>query len=318
MPASSLPAPKAFGVSFSVEGIRALLAQSRLAEAFQMVNQLKARRVPIRELDYLRATCFLQQGLPFAAIESLREELRYFPDNQAAADQLSVLLGKYNLPFASGELEFQELARAVRAYTMLSEPRLLSLYTLGRQACEENLPGNFVECGVAAGGSSALLAAVILRFSRQPRRLFAFDTFEGMPMPATVDTHDGQVAEATGWGAGTCAAPESSVMEICKRLGVDHIVEVRKGLFADTLPANRQVLGPIALLHADGDWHASTMDIFNNLYDQLSPRARVQIDDYGYWSGCRQAVSEFEATRKLKFQMHVIDETGVWLVKPNT
>jgi Macrocin-O-methyltransferase (TylF) len=42
----------------------------------------------------------------------------------------------------------------------------------------------------------------------------------------------------------------------------------------------------------------------------------VQIDDYGYWSGCRQAVSEFEAARRLKFEMHVIDETGVWLIKP--
>jgi Macrocin-O-methyltransferase (TylF) len=46
--------------------------------------------------------------------------------------------------------------------------------------------------------------------------------------------------------------------------------------------------------------------------DQGVPGGRLQIDDYGYWSGCRQAVSEFEAARRLKFEMHVIDETGVW------
>jgi len=292
-----------------VEEIKLLLAQARLEEAFQLVARLKARREPFPELDSLRAECFLQKGLPYAAIESLREELRYFPDNQAAAAELERLLGLHGAEPVAGDAEFRELVRAIRSRTML--------YALARQVCEEDLPGNFVECGVAAGGSSALLATAIARFSRRPRRLYSFDTFEGMPLPAVHDTHEGQGADATGWGAGTCSAPETSLMEICRQLGVDHLVEACKGNFANTLPTQRLRLGAIALLHADGDWHASTRDILENLYDQVVAGGRLQIDDYGYWSGCRQAVSEFEATRRLKFDMHVIDETGVWLIKPS-
>src|SRR5213078_4438329 len=123
-----------------LEEIKSLLAQSRLEEAFQLVARLKARCEPLPELDRLRAECFLQKGMPYAAIESLREELRYFPGNQTAAAELERLLGLHGAEPVAGDAEFRELVRAVRSRTMLSEPRLLSLYTLARQVCEEDRP----------------------------------------------------------------------------------------------------------------------------------------------------------------------------------
>ena len=36
------------------------------------------------------------------------------------------------------------------------------------------------------------------------------------------------------------------------------------------------------------------------------------MDDYGFWEGCRQAIHEFEAERKLQFELNKIDSTGVW------
>ena len=163
------------------------------------------------------------------------------------------------------------------------------------------------------GGSSALLAAVIARHSRQPRRLFSFDSFEGLPVTSPLDTHGGRSAESLGWGAGTCAAPEASLLRVCAKLGVEKITEPVKGFFADSLPVHRDRVGPIALLHMDGDWHSSTRDILENLFDRVVPGGRIQIDDYGYWEGCQRAVTEFEHARGLKFELHRIDETGVWL-----
>ncbi len=287
----------------------------QVQETFARLNRLKARRTPERGVDYLRALCFLEQQQPIAAIEALKEELRYFPDHSEASALLEQLLAE-NLPApAADDPEFQELFQVIRPYTMLGEARLRSLFRQAKRVCRQEIPGHFAECGVAAGGSAALLAAVIRRYSHVPRRLFAFDTFGGMPDPSAHDIHGGQPADASGWGSGTCAAPEASLAEVCRKLGVETMVEPVKGLFADTLPRHRERLGPIAFLHMDGDWYASTREILEQLYDPVSPGGCIQIDDYGYWDGCRKAVHEFERKRGLRFELQPIDDTGVWLTK---
>ncbi|MEH2331847.1 CmcI family methyltransferase [Nostoc sp.] len=213
--------------------------------------------------------------------------------------------------------EFQDLFQVISSYTELTEARLYSLFTLIKRICVENIPGNFVECGVAAGGSTALVAAVIKRHTRQPRWVYAFDFFDGMPAPTEKDKSNGILAEVTGWGTGTCAAPEASVKEVCNKLGVGDIVQLVKGYFEDTLPQMRDAVGMIAFLHMDGDWYKSTKTIINNFYDRISNNGFVQVDDYGFWEGCREALHEFEAERQLKFELHQIDSTGVWFNCPH-
>jgi hypothetical protein len=281
--------------------------------AFAALNQIKARLVPVRDADYLRAFCFLGQNHNGAAREALQEELRWFPDHEAAQSLLRLLRPPDQAE--TSDPEFRELFQTIRPYTMLSQARLFSLYNLAKAVCRENLPGNFVECGVAGGGSSALLAAVISRHSAQPRQIFSFDTFSGMPPSSERDTHAGATPQAIGWGEGTCAAPESSLLEVSAKLGVANIVQPVRGLFSDTLPVWREKIGPIPFLHMDSDWYSSTRDILTNLFDSVVPGGRIQIDDYGFWEGCRRAVEEFAAERRLAFRLAPIDESGVWLVK---
>ena len=283
---------------------------------FARLNQLKARCQPVRNTDFLRAQCFLRLGRPLDAMEALKEELRFFKDNREADVLLARIRTEHGeSPSSLGNAEFQELFLNVRPFTMVGEARLFSLFNLATEICARDLPGNFVECGVAAGGSSALLAAVIARHSRQPRKLFSFDTFEGMPAATGLDTHQGQSAEVVGWGAGTCAAPEDSLREVCGKLGVEaHVIPV-KGLFSESLPVWRDRIAPIAFLHMDGDWYSSTTDILDNLFDRVTPGGRIQIDDYGHWDGCRRAVADFEQKRGLKFELHQVDYSGVWLAR---
>ncbi|UKO99870.1 class I SAM-dependent methyltransferase [Nostoc sp. UHCC 0870] len=213
--------------------------------------------------------------------------------------------------------EFQEIITAIRPYTLLGEARLFSLYTLAKKVCLEDIPGNFVECGSCKGGSAALLATVIKRYSRRPRLLYACDTFEGMPEPTEVDIYNGIPANFTGYGVGTLKAPiTENIQSICQLLKVQDIVVPVKGLFADTLPQYKSEIGSIAFLHADGDWYESTMDIFNNLYDSVVANARIQVDDYGHWDGCKQALHDFEGLRAEQFNLRLIDYTAVWFKKP--
>jgi len=298
----------------AVREIRRRIERRHLDDVFPWLNRFKAARVPRRNDDYQRAQCFLGKNQPAAALEAVKEELRYFPEHPDAAALLRQLQPA-PAAAAAADPEFVRLLEVIRPYTMLSEARLRSLFTLAKAVCVDNLPGNFVECGVAAGGSSALLAALIARHSTRERRLFACDTFQGMPVPTVEDTHRGQPADQTGWGTGTCAAPQEALQAACRLLDAEKFVEPIQGLFGDTLPVHRARIGPIAFLHMDGDWYSSTRDILVNLFDQVLPGGRIQIDDYGHWEGCQRAVAEFAQERGLRFDLHQIDETGVWMAK---
>lgn len=212
--------------------------------------------------------------------------------------------------------EYQELLIKVRPFTLLSEMRLYALYTAAKQICLQDLPGNFVECGAYKGGASAMMAAVIKRYSQRPRKLFAFDTFSGMPEPTDCDRQVGNSAKDAGFGAGTLSAPiAENIDKIAEQLDVKDILEVVPGLFKDTLPIYHAQIGEIALLHADGDWYESTLDIFNNLYDAVVTNGIIQIDDYGCWEGCRLAIQDFVKERNLRFELELIDYSGVSFVK---
>lgn len=279
------------------------------------LNARKARRDPVPNVDYMRALHFWKLGQMTSVKESLKEELRYFPDNALAARLQQQLFPAPSSQASPQEPHWAHVHKTITPYTMLSEARLQNIYQQARRLCLEKVHGNFVECGVAAGGSSALLASVIKDCRAENRRVFSFDTFEGMPDPGEFDTHQGTTAQDTGWGAGTCAAAEGSLLEVCQRLDVVSLVTPVKGLFADTLPHWVERIGPVAFLHVDGDWYSSTIDVLSNLFDSVVPGGVIQFDDYGYWDGCRRAVHEFMEQRKLPLNLHKIDQTGVWMTK---
>lgn len=290
------------------------LQKGETQKAHSLLCKAKSLKTPLESVDYLRAMTFLKTGDPASAREALKEELRYFPHHLAAQNLLAEVdkvLGSTSI----GDDDFKTLYAAVRPYTMVTVPRLFSLYTYAQEICAAGPAGNFVECGVAGGGSSGLLSAVILKFD-DSRQLFSCDSFDGMPPATEFDTHNGLHAEDSGWGTGTCAAPESSVLELCHKLGTSSVITTVKGYFEDTLPVWKDQFGPIAFLHMDGDWYSSTKTILDNLYDKLAPGAYVQVDDFGHWDGCRKALTEFFEARNIELDAYTIDEGAIWFRKP--
>ena len=285
--------------------------------ALRLCTEAKRQKIAYEGLDFLRAVAFTALQQPYDAYEALKEELRFFPHNMEAQKLLQRLEQEIARAWPESESkDFLRLYEQINSFTMLSPARLQTLYEHAVRVCRAGTEGHFVECGVAGGGSSALLAAVLKAEGQIDTRLFCCDSFSGMPAPSAHDTHAGTNADAAGWGAGTCAAPESSVQDICARVGAADRIEIVKGYFCDTLPLWKQRMTPIAFLHMDGDWYESTRDILLNLYDALSPGAYVQVDDYGYWDGCSKAIHEFEQERGLFFTLNRIDAAGVWFVKP--
>lgn len=205
--------------------------------------------------------------------------------------------------------EFTDLFARTRNYTMTSKEIMFSTYQAARYVVERGIPGDIVECGVWRGGS-ALLAGLAMRAAetRRPRRgwlasrrrkLWLYDTFEGMTAPTVQDVDLTGTAAAQYMAEHSdegrwCYADEADVRQIFASEGFGpKDVEIVKGDVVQTLRARRP--RRIALLRLDTDWYESTKAELDLLYPRLSQGGVLIIDDYGHWEGARQAVDEFFA-----------------------
>ena len=187
---------------------------------------------------------------------------------------------------------------------MCSGQRLRGLYDAVRYVEENQIPGDIVECGVALGGSAAMMGLALRGANRQ---IWLFDTFEGLPAPNNNDP-DYNIANHY---VGSCKGELQEVMASFDGLGLK--ATPVKGLFQDTLP--RAEVKQIAVLHLDGDWYDSTKICLKTLYDRVSIGGVVQLDDYGFWKGCSTAVREFFKERRITPNLTHLDYAGRQFVK---
>lgn len=175
-------------------------------------------------------------------------------------------------------------------------------YDLARLVLQRGIPGDFVECGVYAGASCALMAQAIVDHSGDAilydirmgdvKRVHLFDSFAGIPKPGP---HDYELRSNVG-GESACSLEE--VQGNMQRWGIpDELLVYWRGDFASTTWAasgegvSKQV-HKIALLRLDGDLYESTLVCMEHLYPLVSPGGYVIVDDFNL-SGCRKAVMEF-------------------------
>jgi predicted SAM-dependent methyltransferase/glycosyltransferase involved in cell wall biosynthesis len=299
-----------------INEIHELLNKKDLKNSFARIIEAKKQNRKIENLDALRGIYFILTKDLSSAKQSLLEELVLFPNNSVAKRLLAEIENGNSEAISVFDQEFEELYVSISQYTMLGKERLYNLFINSKRICQENIPGDFIECGVARGGSSALLALIIKKYSVSQRKLYSLDTFEGMPQPSQEDIHEGIPADETGWGSGTCTGTVENLLNLSEKLGVQDIIVPVKGLFQDTLPELSKKIGRISFLHMDGDWYESTKAILENVYDNVVSEGFIQVDDYGHWEGCRKAVDEYFKKHSISVKINQIDATGVWFQKP--
>jgi O-methyltransferase len=163
--------------------------------------------------------------------------------------------------------------------TLVSIDRCYILYSLLLQAI--HIGGDIWECGVYKGGTAAMMAAV-LKERNPSKRLYLFDTFEGMPeTDPQKDWHKkGDFLDTT-------------VEAVTSYVGYDGLCIVRKGLIPDTFVGLESA--QIALAHIDVDVYKSVLDCTSFIWSRLSFGGFIVFDDYGFPTcpGARAAVDEF-------------------------
>lgn len=233
---------------------------------------------------------------------SNRREVAYSSTHRAEIED-------YPIADIDGNAEFTDFFARTRAYTMTSKEIMFSTYQAARYVAERGIPGDFVECGVWRGGS-ALLAGLAVRaaetrkarrgwLASRHRKLWLYDTFQGMTAPTAQDVDLTGTAAAQYMAEHSdegrwCYADEADVRQVFASEGFGpKDIEIVKGDVVRTLRARRP--RRIALLRLDTDWYESTKAELELLYRRLSRGGVLIIDDYGHWEGARQAVDEFFA-----------------------
>ncbi len=226
---------------------------------------------------------------------------------------------KNNQPSSSIDIEndqeFMQLYEKVKPYSLVELERSYALYQSVLYIIRNQIPGDFVECGVWKGGSCMLIALTLLKENSGSRRIWLYDSFEGMPKPGDQDGPDEKsewVRKSTGTDSSNwCLASEDEVRQNIYSTGYPvNLFSIIKGKVEDTLPGT--IPSQISLLRLDTDWYASTKHELIHLYPLLPKGAVLIIDDYGAWQGARKATDEYFGNTVF---LQRIDWTGRMLIK---
>lgn len=83
--------------------------------------------------------------------------------------------------------EFGHIYDKCKDYTMTSKERMYALYKAVKFIVNYKIPGDVVECGVWRGGSAMIVAYTLLEMDETNRKIYLYDTFEGMSKPTDED-----------------------------------------------------------------------------------------------------------------------------------
>ena len=221
------------------------------------------------------------------------------------------------------EPEFTELHARCVPFTMTSRERMYAVWQAVNHATAAGVEGDVVECGVWRGGSTMLAALTLAARGDDRRRLWLYDTFEGMPEPGPNDAagaygedpHAEWAATQNGDHNAWCYSPLDEVRANMAATGLpgDRFRFIQ-GKVEDTIPGT--LPERIAILRLDTDWYESTRHELVHLFPLLAPGGVLLIDDYGYWEGARRAVDEYLAQTGTHLLLSRIDETGRVALKP--
>ncbi len=174
-----------------------------------------------------------------------------------------------------------EFLRAFRGNTRTEQERSLELRcnTLAWAGAHAlHVPGDFVECGVYQGFSSAFLADY-LNFATVGKSFYLYDTFAGIPEGYDTENKDHPALAEPGLYEG-----------VRERFAAYPNVRIVRGIVPDTL--HQEGAERIAFLHLDMNSSKSEIAALDVLFDRVTPGGIIVFDDYGWLAYQAQQIAE--------------------------
>lgn len=179
-----------------------------------------------------------------------------------------------------------------------SKETLYFSYEMAKKYADQ--PGVYCECGVAAGAQIIAMA-----YGAPNKTIYAFDSFEGIPLPSNRDDQMPGIAMLSETERKALPDPgkqflvSSGATSVDYNSFVDHLIDsgvidktniiAIKGWFEET------VIGfdkDISILRLDGDLYNSTFVCLQHLFPKVIKGGCVIIDDWNL-KGCQDACKEY-------------------------
>ena len=195
-----------------------------------------------------------------------------------------------------------------RAHTMIGLKRLNNIEYCFKNIIKNKIEGDLIETGVWRGGATIFMAG-LNKYYKEDRKVYVADSFQGLPPPDKKYKQDDNDIHHT---IKYLAVGLDEVKDNFKKYDLldDNIVFV-KGFFENSL---KNVNTKLALLRLDGDMYSSTIQVLEQLYDNVSIGGYILIDDYAL-KGCKAAVDDFRKDKKITSKLETVDWTGRYWIK---
>lgn len=152
------------------------------------------------------------------------------------------------------------------------------------QTCTQ-LDGDFVEFGCYRGDTSVELAKIL---KQSEKRLYAYDSFEGLPAKSPED----ESAAGVNFQPGVLHVSRHALIDKLKKHGLTNVI-IKKAWFSDL--TSQDLPKDIAFAFLDGDFYESQRTALALVQPRLVPQGIIVCHDYNNpeLPGATQAVDEF-------------------------
>ena len=185
----------------------------------------------------------------------------------------------------------------------------------------QHVQGSIIECGVHFGGGLMTWANLSTLYEplNHRRRIIGFDTFEGFPSVAEIDTQgESDQAIEGGYNGGSIEEIERSIEYYDETRPLNHIpkVEVVKGNFLETcdqfLADNPHVV--ISLIYLDFDIYEPTKHALEKFLPRMPRGAIVAFDELHVeeWPGETMALHEVVGIKNTKIERLPFSSISWW------
>lgn len=144
-----------------------------------------------------------------------------------------------------------------------------------------NIPGDFVECGVYLGFSMSVVAEY-LDFSKVRKKMYLYDTYEGIPDEYNSEQRSNKVYKSN---------PKIYEQVVQKFSKYKNVIPI-KGIVPDSFKT--KCPRKISFLHIDMNSSRSEIAALEHLFDKVTKGGIIVFDDFGWMGYDRQTVAEIE------------------------
>jgi hypothetical protein len=223
-------------------------------------------------------------------------------------------------------VHYSKLIPNIYIYSMLDLKALQNIEDYTKYILDNNIAGDFVECGVWRGGTGILIKNILQKYNNNDRKVFLLDSYEGMENLEKSNnlTEKDKLDEICSnilndiekyYGRKLIETDYDEVINNLKHFNCyDENVILLKGWFNEKFPFDN--VQSISLLRLDCDYHYPTTMCLEKLYEKVTKGGVIILDEYYLdFMGEKKAVDEFRSKYGITSEIINVNNAVAYWIK---